>query len=109
MVLVPEGAAAARDPPTQWATSVQIWLNGEAITIENPDPKTTLLEWLREDRCVRSQLNSASSVAVCGPNPTEFACNVHNTELISVSVRLGALQEHMSVAGRVVAESALYL
>lgn len=51
---MPEGAAAARDPPTQWATSVQIWLNGEAITIENPDPKTTLLEWLREDRCVRS-------------------------------------------------------
>jgi aerobic-type carbon monoxide dehydrogenase small subunit (CoxS/CutS family) len=29
---------------------VQIWVNGEPITIANPDPKMTLLEYLRESR-----------------------------------------------------------
>jgi len=29
---------------------VQVWVNGVAVTIPNPDPTTTLLEWLREER-----------------------------------------------------------
>jgi hypothetical protein len=49
-----DGAAAAAttaaSPPTEWNTSVQIWVNGEPITIANPDPKMTLLEYLRESR-----------------------------------------------------------
>lgn len=33
-----------------WTTTLNFWVNGEAVVIENPSPSLTLLEWLRSHK-----------------------------------------------------------
>ena len=49
---------AAASAPVPWSTSLNFWVNGEAISISNPSPSLTLLEWLR-----------AHKVSGCSPLP----------------------------------------
>ena len=41
-------AGAKVDTTTTWSTDLHFWVNGEAVTVTNPDPAITLLDWLRE-------------------------------------------------------------
>jgi len=34
---------------TQWKNSITFWVNGEMVTLQNPKPSLTLLDWLREE------------------------------------------------------------
>jgi hypothetical protein len=36
--------------PTVWTSDITFWVNGELVTVSNPDPAVTLLDWLRESK-----------------------------------------------------------